>query len=32
MNNCLCNLFNDNLVWIIILAIILIYCCGCGCN
>ena len=34
MNNCLCNLFEDNLVWLIILAIILIYCCnnnnGCG--
>ena len=32
MNNCLCNLFNDNVVWLIILAIILFYCCGCGCN
>jgi len=30
MNNCLCNLFNDNWVWLIILAIILISCCGCG--
>ncbi len=33
MNNCLCNLFEDNWVWLIILAIILIYCCnggGCG--
>lgn len=31
MNNCLCNLFEDNWVWLIILAIILIYCCG-GCS
>ena len=28
MNNCLCNLFEDNWVWLIILDIILIYCCG----
>ncbi len=32
MNNCLCNLFNDNWVWLIILAIILFSCCGCGNN
>ena len=41
MNNCFCNLFNDNWVWLIILAIILFSCCGnsgygngcgCGCN
>ena len=25
--NCLCNLFDDNWVWLIILAIILISCC-----
>lgn len=25
--NCLCNLFDDNWVWLIILAIILICCC-----
>ena len=32
-NQCLCNLFEDNWVWLIILAIILIYCCGgCGNN
>lgn len=30
MNNCLCNLFHDNWVWLIILAIILFSCCGCG--
>ena len=33
MNNCLCNLFNDNWVWLIIIAIILLSCCcnnGCG--
>lgn len=27
MNNCFCNLFDDNWVWLIILAIILISCC-----
>ena len=32
MNNCLCNLFNDNWVWLIILAVILFYCCGNGCG
>ena len=35
MNNCLCNLFNDNWVWLIIIAIILLSCCcnnGCGGN
>lgn len=42
MNNCFCNLFNDNWVWLIILAIILFSCCGnngynncgggCGCG
>ena len=30
MNNCLCNLFDDNCIWIIIIALILIFCCG-GC-
>lgn len=31
-NNCLCNLFNDYWIWLIVIAIILIYCnCGsCG--
>lgn len=29
MTNCLCNLFADNWVWLIILALILICCCGC---
>ncbi len=29
MNNCLCNLFDDNSLWIIIIALILIFCC-CG--
>lgn len=29
MNNCLCNLMEDNWVWLIILALILIFCC-CG--
>ena len=27
MNTCFCNLFDDNWVWLIILAIILISCC-----
>ncbi len=27
MNNCLCNLFDDNWIWLIIIAIILISCC-----
>lgn len=27
MNNCFCNLFNDNWIWLIIIAIILISCC-----
>ena len=31
MNNCLCNLFDDNCIWIIIIALILIFCCGGGC-
>lgn len=30
MTNCLCNLLADNWVWLVILAIILIYCCGCN--
>lgn len=33
MNNCLCNLFTDNWVWLIIIAVILLSCCcntGCG--
>ena len=29
MNNCLCNLFDDNAIWLIIIALILIFCC-CG--
>ena len=29
MNNCLCNLFDDNWIWLIIIALILIFCC-CG--
>lgn len=27
MNNCLCNLLNDNWIWLIIIALILISCC-----
>ncbi len=27
MNNCLCNLFDNNYLWLIIIAIILISCC-----
>ncbi len=30
MNNCLCNLFDDNWIWIIILAILLFNCRCCG--
>ena len=29
MNNCLCNLFDDNCTWIIIIALIVILCCCC---
>lgn len=32
MNNCLCNLFDDNWIWLIIIALLIIFCCGgCGC-
>ncbi len=27
MNHCFCNLFGDNWVWILIIAILLISCC-----
>lgn len=27
MNNCLCNLLNDNWIWLIIIALLLISCC-----
>ena len=32
--NCLCNLFDNNCIWIIIIALLLLSCnnCGCGCN
>lgn len=30
MNNCFCNLFNDNTIWIIIIALLILSCCG-GC-
>jgi len=26
--NCLCNLFDNNCIWIIIIAILLLSCCG----
>lgn len=29
MNNCFCNLFDDNTVWIIIIALLILSCC-CG--
>ncbi len=29
MNNCFCNLFDNNCIWLIIIAILLITCC-CG--
>ncbi len=33
--NCLCNLFDNEVIWLIIIAIILYSCCnntGCGCG
>ena len=31
MGNCLCNLFNDDNLWILIIALIIIlFCCGCN--
>ncbi len=30
MNNCLCNLFDNNWIWLLILALVVIFCCG-GC-
>ncbi len=30
-NNCLCNLFDgDNSMWIIILLLVILFCCACG--
>ncbi len=29
MNNCLCNLFDNSTIWLIIIALVLIFCC-CG--
>lgn len=26
-NNCLCHIFDDNCTWIIILAIVIVFCC-----
>ena len=34
-NNCLCNIFDDKCVWLIIIALLIIFCCGkngCGCG
>ena len=31
MNNCLCHLFDDNCTWIIIVALIILFCC-CACG
>ena len=28
MNNCLCNLFDNNWIWLIIIALLVIFCCG----
>ena len=28
-NNCLCNLFDNNWIWLIIIALLVIFCCGC---
>lgn len=30
MNNCFCNLFDNNAIWIIIIALLILSCCG-GC-
>ncbi len=33
MNNCLCNIFDDKCVWLIIIALLIIFSCnnnGCG--
>lgn len=27
MNNCLCNLFDNEMVWIVILALVILCCC-----
>ncbi len=27
MNNCFCNLFDDNTIWIIIIALLILTCC-----
>ena len=29
MNNCLCNLLDDHWIWLIIIALLIIFCC-CG--
>ena len=29
-HNCFCQLFDNNWVWLIILAIVLLSCCGCN--
>ncbi len=34
---CLCNLLNDNLIWLVLIALIILYFCNydssdCGCN
>lgn len=31
-NNCLCHIFDDNCMWIIIIALLVLFCCGCGCG
>lgn len=33
-NNCLCNIFDDKCVWLIIIALLIIFSCnnGCGCG
>ena len=31
MNNCLCHLFDDNCTWILVVALIILFCaCCCG--
>lgn len=34
MNNCMCNIFDNQCIWLIIIALLIIFCCGCngGCG
>lgn len=30
MNNCMCNIFDNQCIWLIIIALLIIFCCGCN--